>query len=64
MVSKQNMRLLHLDAVQERLEQHSEAYKKYVERVAQSLTQQCAESLAVLPVPQAGRRGGAGGAGD
>ena len=64
MVSKQTMRVLHLDAVQEGLEQRSEAYKKYVERVAQSLTQQCAKSLSVLPAPQAGRRGGAGGAGD
>lgn len=63
-MSKDTVRIMHLDAVQGRLEQRSEAYKRYVERVAESLTQQCAKSLAELPASQAGRRGGAGGAGD
>ncbi len=56
------MRILRLGAVQGRLGQRSEAYSQYAERVAESLTQQCAKSHAVLSAPQAGRRGDAGGA--
>jgi len=40
--------VLQLDAVQGGIEQRSETYQEYVERVAQSPTQQCAKSTAKL----------------
>ncbi len=40
---------LHLSAMQGKLEQRSEAYSWYVERVAESLTLQCAKSIAQQP---------------
>jgi hypothetical protein len=55
-----NVNVLHLDAVQGRVEQRREAYNRYVERVAQTLTLQCAKSLAAPTASPVGRTGGAG----
>lgn len=51
--------VLHLDAVQERTEQRSEAYKRYVERVAEVLTRQRAKRPAELTALRASRLAGA-----
>ncbi len=58
------MHVLHLDAMQGRLEQRRESYKWYGERVAQSLTQQCAKSSAGSAAPLMSRQSGAGDAYD